>query len=186
MLLVAPAAAAEGGVAYEPGAGGDLLKNLAGAAYLLLVAIFIARLLRKRAKTSLSQRWASMGKQSAADEGAQAQQRPPVKATPLTALWGAVQAGAMAYGMWLVSTGVDAYFDRQAMPGQYTVRNITVTIRTVTRGLAYLATFIFGANAIGLSALSVQLLVRPDAVEEEVDVSENARSDGASNDAGGC
>ena len=64
---------------------------------------------------------------------------------------GAVQAGAMAYGMWLLSTGVDAYFDRQAMPDQFTARNITVTVRTITRGLAYLATFIFGANAVGLS-----------------------------------
>jgi hypothetical protein len=64
---------------------------------------------------------------------------------------GAAQAGGLAYGMWLVSTGVDAYFDRQALPNQYTVRNITVTIRTVTQGLAYLATFIFGANAVGLT-----------------------------------
>ncbi len=64
---------------------------------------------------------------------------------------GAAQAGTMAYGMWLLSTGVDAYFDRQAMPDQYTARNITVTVRTITRGLAYLATFIFGANAVGLS-----------------------------------
>ncbi len=57
----------------------------------------------------------------------------------------------MAYGLWLLSTGVDGYFDRQALPGQYTVRNITVTIRTITRGLAYLATFMFGANAVGLA-----------------------------------
>ena len=42
-------------------------------------------------------------------------------------------------------------FDRQAMPDQFTARNITVTVRTITRGLAYLATFIFGANAVGLS-----------------------------------
>lgn len=56
----------------------------------------------------------------------------------------------MSYGMWLLSTGIDAYFARQALPDQYTVHNITVTIRTVTLGLSYLATFIFGVNAIGL------------------------------------
>ena len=55
LLLSAPAAAAESGVAYDPGAGGDLLKNLAGAAYLLLVAVFLARLLRRRTNSSLSQ-----------------------------------------------------------------------------------------------------------------------------------
>ena len=55
LLLSAPAAAAESGIAYDPGAGGDLLKNLAGAAYLLLVAVFLARLLRRRTNSSLSQ-----------------------------------------------------------------------------------------------------------------------------------
>ena len=56
----------------------------------------------------------------------------------------------MSYAMWLLSTGIDAYFARQAISDQYTVHNITVTIRTVTLGLTYLATFIFGVNAIGL------------------------------------
>ncbi len=82
-------------------------------------------------------------------EGAVRPERPGRPAA--AARRGAAQAGGLAYGMWLVSTGVDAYFDRQALPNQYTVRNITVTIRTVTQGLAYLATFIFGANAVGLT-----------------------------------
>ena len=56
----------------------------------------------------------------------------------------------MSYAMWLLSTSIDAYFARQALPDQYTVHSITVTIRTVTLGLTYLATFIFGVNAIGL------------------------------------
>ena len=55
MLLAAPAAAAEGSVTYVPGAGGDVVRNLAGAAYLVLVGVFIARLLRKRANSSLTQ-----------------------------------------------------------------------------------------------------------------------------------
>ena len=66
------------------------------------------------------------------------------------------QAGAMAYGMWLLSTGIDAYFARQALPDQYTAHNITVTIRTVTLGLTYLATFIFGVNAMGLFGARLQ------------------------------
>ncbi len=55
MLLAAPAAAGEGSVTYVPGAGGDVVRNLAGAAYLVLVGVFIARLLRKRANSSLTQ-----------------------------------------------------------------------------------------------------------------------------------
>ena len=62
----------------------------------------------------------------------------------------------MSYGMWLLSTGVDAYFARQALPDQYTAHSITVTVRTVTLGLAYLATFIFGVNAIGLFGAHLQ------------------------------
>lgn len=65
----------------------------------------------------------------------------------------------MSYGMWLLSTGIDAYFARQALPDQYTVHNITVTIRTVTLGLSYLATFIFGVNAIGLFGARLHGLV---------------------------
>lgn len=52
LLAAAPALAAEGGVRYDPGAGGDFVKNLAGVAYLGLVLFFIVRLLRKRARTA--------------------------------------------------------------------------------------------------------------------------------------
>jgi hypothetical protein len=55
LAAAAPAGAAESGVAYEPGAGGGLLKSLAGAAYLALVAVFVLRLLSKRANSSLTQ-----------------------------------------------------------------------------------------------------------------------------------
>lgn len=55
LAVAAPAGAAESGVAYEPGAGGGLLKSLAGVAYLALVAVFVLRLLRKRANSSLTQ-----------------------------------------------------------------------------------------------------------------------------------
>jgi len=37
-----------------------------------------------------------------------------------------------------------------------------VLIQTVSRGLVYLATFIFGANAVGLASLGIALIVAPD------------------------
>lgn len=49
---------------------------------------------------------------------------------------------------------MDAYFDRQTLPDaytQYTAHNIAVLVQTVGRGLVYLITFIFGANALGLA-----------------------------------
>lgn len=64
---------------------------------------------------------------------------------------GAVQAGVICYLLFQVCGYVDGYFDRQEMPDQYTARNIAVTLKTVIRGLAYLMTFLFGANCLGLS-----------------------------------
>ena len=49
---------------------------------------------------------------------------------------------------------VDGYFARQELPEQYTAHNITVTLRTVIRGLSYLMTFLFGVNCVGLSGLT--------------------------------
>ncbi len=65
LAAAAPAGAAESGVAYEPGAGGGLLKSLAGAAYLALVAVFVLRLLSKRANSSLTQVRLSLAPSSA-------------------------------------------------------------------------------------------------------------------------
>lgn len=78
---------------------------------------------------------------------------------------GVAQAGAICYLLYLFSTVVDNYFAQQELPSQYTARNITLLIQSVVRGLVYLATFIFGANATGLAALGVQLIVDPDGVE---------------------
>ena len=64
---------------------------------------------------------------------------------------GALQAGFFTYLLYLFSTSISTYFGRQELPDQYTAKNITVTIRTAVGGLAYLATFIFGANALGLT-----------------------------------
>ena len=49
---------------------------------------------------------------------------------------------------------MDGYFEGQALPGQLTARNITITLRTVVRGLSYLLTFLFAANTVGLAGES--------------------------------
>jgi hypothetical protein len=79
---------------------------------------------------------------------------------------GFVQAGGIAYVLYLLSTSVDAYFANKELPTQYTARNIAVLIQTVIRGLSYLVTFIFAANATGLAALGVQLIIDPDSVQD--------------------
>lgn len=69
-----------------------------------------------------------------------------------------------------MSTAVDDYFARQSIPDQYTARNITLLIQSVVRGLVYLAVGIFGANATGLAALGIQLIVNPDGVDKTFSV----------------
>ena len=57
----------------------------------------------------------------------------------------------IAYFLFQLCGLIDGYFARQELPSQYTAHNITITLRTVVRGLAYLVTFLFGANAVGLA-----------------------------------
>jgi hypothetical protein len=54
-LLGCAAALADEGVAYKSGAGMDVLKLLAGVAYIILVVVFVVRLLKKRATNATSQ-----------------------------------------------------------------------------------------------------------------------------------
>ena len=42
---------------------------------------------------------------------------------------------------------------------QFAVRNVTGTLRAIITGLSYLATFLFAANAVGLTGLGVQTLL---------------------------
>jgi len=63
----------------------------------------------------------------------------------------AIRLGVFAYLLFLVSSNVDGYFEGQALPDQLTARNITITLRTVVRGLSYLMTFLLAANTVGLT-----------------------------------
>lgn len=63
----------------------------------------------------------------------------------------ALRLGGFACLLYLLSTNVDNYFEGQALPNQLTARNITITVRTIVRGLSYLLTFLFAANTIGLT-----------------------------------
>ena len=66
---------------------------------------------------------------------------------------GAVQAGAIAVGLFIFTSKVESAISIQALPDAYTARNMAVTVRTIIIGLLYLVTFIFSANAVGLGVL---------------------------------
>ena len=72
-LTLPPAAAA-----YNPAAGEEYIKSVAGVAYVVLLMVFAFRLLRKRAKNATSTRFGG---------DAPAKPRVLAKATPLRAAW---------------------------------------------------------------------------------------------------
>ena len=92
---------------------------------------------------------------------------PPPFPPPIPCVRGAFQALAVATLLYQVCVRVDAFFDGAGLPDGYTQRNIAVTLRTVGRGLAYLLTFIYAANGLGLAGLAVQLVFYPDDEGEE-------------------
>lgn len=61
----------------------------------------------------------------------------------------------------LVVLQLDTFFEARTLPENYTARNITVTVETIVRGLAYLGAFIFAANSAGMALLGERILQDP-------------------------
>lgn len=180
-LLPPEAALATERVAYNPDGGAEALKVAAGVGYIGLVVFYFARLFSRRAKTFTTERLSSQRQPAAGssqhteDEDAsdEEEEAPAASTEPVTALQcfiGAVQAGGIAFVLLLAARAVDSFFEGQPMPDaavNYTAHNVTVLVQTIARGLVYLATFIFSANALGLSALSVKALLSPESLLDD-------------------
>lgn len=167
------AAATDGLVVYDNAEGLGNLKNVFGIGYAMLVAVFAFRLLSRRAKRARSERLAKEADQ----EGDAVPQKwsdafvPPdatsqqeQSATPLSALYGAGQAAVLFVVLLTFTSQVSDYFDAKMVPVNPLAAKVTNSVKTIAEGLAYLLTFIFGANALGLLALSVQLALFPSSV----------------------
>jgi hypothetical protein len=168
----------ESGVAYDPSGGEGLVKSVSGALYVGLVAFFLWRVLGRRARRARQERLAgqpavetpftaplrALREKRDAMRAEERAQGKPGEAGPGDALVGALQAGAIAAGLWFFTGKVEAAIAGAALPDQLTARNMAVTVRTALLGLLYLATFIFSANSVGLAALAVQMVVAPGSV----------------------
>lgn len=80
--------------------------------------------------------------------------------SPGQALLGGVSAGVIALILYKFATTIEASLNRQTISDNYSVRQITITIRTIVNGLTYLATFVFGLNSLGLFLYSLQLGIK--------------------------
>eukprot|EP00252_Welwitschia_mirabilis_P012120 TRINITY_DN2697_c0_g1_i4.p1 TRINITY_DN2697_c0_g1~~TRINITY_DN2697_c0_g1_i4.p1 ORF type:complete len:261 (-),score=48.31 TRINITY_DN2697_c0_g1_i4:97-879(-) len=146
------------------------LQKTAGVLLTGAITFLLYRSLKRRAKRTREQRFrspaAAKDVRSEAEEALKElrlKQKQPLevkeKAPPSVgqALAGAVIAGAVSYVLYNFSVGVESALNQQELSSDYSVRQITITIRTIIIGVSYLATFIFAANTIGLILYSGQL-----------------------------
>lgn len=162
-------------ITYNNTAQEETLKNAAGIGYILLVAWFLYRVLRRRARRAKEEKLSGQDSGPSFFDSIREKIMPSEtnksnevkEATALDALIGAAQAGGIGFGLFVFSSKMTALIGQQSLPDAYTARNITVTVRTILQGLTWLATFIFCLNAVGLFGLSIQMLLFPDSLRED-------------------
>ncbi|KAK8916845.1 hypothetical protein KSP39_PZI022972 [Platanthera zijinensis] len=131
------------------------------------ITVFLFRSLRRRAQRAKELRVRSTGVTKAKDlkeealDSLKAIGVGPVEGkgppSPVQALLGGIAAGVIALILYKFTTTVEAALNRQTISDSFSVRQLTITIRTIINGLFYLATFAFGLNSVGLVLYSIQL-----------------------------
>lgn len=91
----------------------------------------------------------------------QSQVENQVRPTPLRCITGAIFSGGLGYGMYLLMISIATTFASKPIHSDNPiVVNIGSAVRTLVVGVVALGTGIFGIVAIGLLALTIQLLVQ--------------------------
>lgn len=128
------------------------------------ISVFLFRSIRRRVKRAKELRFRSSGVKKTLKEEAldslKAMGSGSVKAappSPVQALLGGITAGVIALILYKFTITIEASLNRQTVSDNFSVRQITITIRTIINGLCYLATFVFGINSVGLFLYSGQL-----------------------------
>ncbi|CAM6011794.1 unnamed protein product [Sphagnum balticum] len=166
---------------YDPLAIPETTPLQAVASILLTAAItvLLIRAVRRRSKRAKEMKFRSTGEESAKKSikeqakeaaairgGLLTKAAPPEvegpKLNPLQTLSGAVMAAIIALVLYKFTTTVEAGFSDKVVSSNYSIRNLTITVRTIITGICYLATFVFAANSIGLTLYSLQLALNLD------------------------
>ncbi|KAJ3692266.1 hypothetical protein LUZ60_012616 [Juncus effusus] len=129
------------------------------------ISVFLFRALRRRAKRLQELRVRSTGMNKASDameslkairETAIDPGQPP---SPIQAFLGSIAAGVLCLILYKFTTTIETSLNKQTISDNISVRQITITIRTIINGICYLATFVFGINSAGLMLYSIQLFL---------------------------
>ncbi|KAH1218388.1 hypothetical protein GmHk_13G038783 [Glycine max] len=121
------------------------------------VSVFLFRSLRRRAQRVKQSQFRSSGEKSIKEEALdslKAMGSGSVKAKEDSA------SPVIALILYKFATTIEAGLNRQTISDNFSVRQITITIRTIVNGLTYLATFVFGLNSLGLFLYSGQLALK--------------------------
>jgi len=89
--------------------------------------------------------------------------------SPMQSFIGGVTGIGISLVLYGFSVKVSETFDGKALPESETVRQISITVRTIVEGLAYLATFVYAANGVGLMALGAQKMMNYSAGVDLID-----------------
>ncbi|EYU26354.1 hypothetical protein ABFS82_08G188200 [Erythranthe guttata] len=133
-------------------------SSLQTAASVLLTgafALFLFRSLRRRAKLAKQARLRSSGAKTGSNNSLR--KKGKSRTSPDQAFLGAVIAAACGILLYKFTTTIEYSLNHQTLSNNYSVRQITITIRTIINGMCYLATFVFGFNSLGLFLYSGQL-----------------------------
>ncbi|XP_010502493.1 PREDICTED: uncharacterized protein LOC104779805 [Camelina sativa] len=140
------------------------------------ITVFLIRSVRRRARRSKELTFRSTGaKKSLKDEALdnlKALGSTPIEgggsSTPSAAqaFLGAISAGVIALILYKFTVTVESGLNRQTISDNFSIRQITVTVRTIINGICYLATFVFGLNAFGLLLYSGQLAFNEESDED--------------------
>lgn len=136
------------------------------------IAVLLYRSVKRRAKRATEMKFRSSGVESVREEAKsealkslkklEAGQEVKLEGSPsaIQTLLGAVIAGVIAFVLYNFTISVESTLDKQVISTNYSIRQITVTVRTIVNGICYLATFVFALNSIGLTLYSGQLAIK--------------------------
>ena len=157
-------AAVDGGVAvagvYDsygvPTEEATPLQNVFGVLFTGFSFWYFARAVQKRSGKAREFRVANRLPE---EERAKIDEERAKKTKELTAMQsftGGLTGIGISVVLYAFASKVSASFDGKALPESETVRQISITVRTIVEGLTYLATFVYAANGVGLIALAGQ------------------------------
>ncbi|WCJ32218.1 hypothetical protein M5689_013657 [Euphorbia peplus] len=128
------------------------------------IGVFLFRSLRRRARRAKELKFRSSGAKTLKEEALETLKAigsAPIETkkspSPVQAFLGGISAAVIAVILYKFTTTIEASLNRQTISDNFSVRQITITIRTIINGICYLATFVFGLNSVGLFLYSGQL-----------------------------